>query len=289
MRRACIDIGSNTTRLLVADCGDGSLREIRQDRVFTRIGAELRGDGRISAAKVAEVVEVVHRQLELAHALGADWVAAVATAALRQAENRDELLGALEQRCGLTASILTGEEEARLAFCGAAGTLDRPVQGPLAVIDVGGGSSEVAVGLVDQGVSWWRSLEIGSGALAEECFTGDPPGPAELAAAGAVAGAVTADLDPPPVAAAIAVGGSATSLGRLAGEVLDPPAIVRAIGLLASLPASDVARRFSLDVDRVRLLPAGLLILQHISRRLGVPLRVGRGGVREGVLLEAPA
>jgi exopolyphosphatase / guanosine-5'-triphosphate,3'-diphosphate pyrophosphatase len=282
---ACIDIGSNTTRLLVADCDGAGLSEVHQDRVFTRLGPELRGTGRISPAKVAEIVEVVGRQRELARDLGTERVSAVATAALRRAENRDELLAALEAGCGLAVTVLTGEEEARLAFRGAAGTLEAPAHGPLAVVDVGGGSSEIAVGLAAEGVSWWRSLEIGSGVLAQDCFTGDPPGPAELACAGAVAGAATADLDPPSVAEAVAVGGSATSLGRLAGRVLDPPAITRAVAVLASLPAGEVARRFTLDVERVRLLPAGLLILEQISRRLGVPLRIGRGGVREGVLL----
>jgi exopolyphosphatase / guanosine-5'-triphosphate,3'-diphosphate pyrophosphatase len=102
-----------------------------------------------------------------------------------------------------------------------------------------------------------------------------------------VAGALNGLEVPHPVAEAVAVGGSATSLRRLAGPSLDGEAFTRALKLLCSGPAVDVARRFALDLDRVRLMPAGLLILQAASDRFGATLHVGRGGLREGILLEA--
>jgi exopolyphosphatase/guanosine-5'-triphosphate,3'-diphosphate pyrophosphatase len=96
-----------------------------------------------------------------------------------------------------------------------------------------------------------------------------------------------AGVDVPHPVEAVAVGGSATSLRRLAGPLLDADAFRRALHLLASEPRAEVARRFALDLDRVRLLPAGLVILEAASELFGTSLQIARGGVREGVLLEA--
>ena len=93
-------------------------------------------------------------------------------------------------------------------------------------------------------------------------------------------------LEVPAPALAVAVGGSATSLRRLVGAVLDHETLERAMRVLSSTPIADVARRFELEPERVRLLPAGILILEAASDRLGVPLQIGRGGLREGVILE---
>ena len=131
MRRACIDIGSNTTRLLVAECEADQLHEVHQDRAFTQIGRGIAGDGTIDASKIAEVVDVVAAQLEHARELGSREVLGVATAAIRRAANGAELVSAIESACGLRVRILSGEEEARLAFVGAAGTLGhRPAGAP---------------------------------------------------------------------------------------------------------------------------------------------------------------
>jgi exopolyphosphatase/guanosine-5'-triphosphate,3'-diphosphate pyrophosphatase len=94
-------------------------------------------------------------------------------------------------------------------------------------------------------------------------------------------------VDPPHPTAAVAVGGSATSLARMAGQVLDAAALARSLGALASEPSDAVARRWLIDPQRARLLPAGLLILEAMAQRLGAPITVGRGGIREGVVLEA--
>jgi exopolyphosphatase/guanosine-5'-triphosphate,3'-diphosphate pyrophosphatase len=94
-------------------------------------------------------------------------------------------------------------------------------------------------------------------------------------------------LEVPRPAEAVAVGGSATSLRRLAGPVLDGDAFNRSLAVLGAEPAGVIARRFELDIERVRLLPAGLLILQAAAERFAAPLRIGLGGIREGLLLEA--
>jgi exopolyphosphatase/guanosine-5'-triphosphate,3'-diphosphate pyrophosphatase len=289
VRHACIDIGSNTTRLLVAECDGERVLDIHQERAFTRIGHGLRENGTITQQKLAEVAEVVAAQVVLAQQLGVVAIHGVATAAIRRAANGAELLSAIESECGLVVTVLSAEEEARLAFVGAARTLDHVPDGPLGVVDVGGGSSELVVGTAPDQVGWWTSFALGSGDLADAFLRSDPPGADELSAARAhVAGALDGLGMPHPVEA-VAVGGSAASLSRLAGPCLDADTFERALGLLASCRAADIARRFALDRDRVRLLPAGLLILEAASRLFGVTLAVGRGGIREGVLLEAAA
>ena len=286
---ACIDIGSNTTRVLVAEASDGGLTEVLQRRAFTRIGSALRADGDIGPAKLDEVAGVVAEQVRLARAAGADRLRIVATAAIRGAGNRDGFCARIREAAGVEVEILDGEEEARLAFAGATKTLGRRLEGRVAVADIGGGSSELAVGTLDGGVEWSASFRIGSGVLADAHLRSDPPAPSELRAIEAHAAGVFADLDPPPSGCAVAVGGSATSLRRLVGAVLEPETLQRAVRVLAGDSCEVVARRFGLDPERVRLLPAGILILDAVSRCLGQPLQIGCGGLREGVCLELAA
>jgi exopolyphosphatase/guanosine-5'-triphosphate,3'-diphosphate pyrophosphatase len=287
VRGACIDIGSNTTRLLVADRDSGELREVHQERAFTRIARGLGEDGTISPAKIAEVADVVSDQLRRARQLGAEHIDAVATAAIRRAGNGDELVAAVRAGCGLEIRVLTDVEEARLAFVGAVGTVAAPADGLLGVADVGGGSSELVVGQAPDAVTWCASLAIGSGDLADEFLRSDPPSIDELERAHASVTQRLDGIEAPRPELGIAVGGSATSLRRMAGDVLDDASCERALSLLASAPAAELSGRYGLDLERVRLLPAGLLILRGCAERLGVPLQIGRGGIREGVLLEA--
>jgi exopolyphosphatase/guanosine-5'-triphosphate,3'-diphosphate pyrophosphatase len=282
----CIDIGSNTTRVLVADACDGQLRELLQRRVFTRIGQGMKPGEEIPRAKIEEVADVVASHRRLAESAGAKPVRTVATAAIRGAANRDEFVGVVGERGGVEVSILDGEEEARLAFLGATRTLGRALHGTVGVVDVGGGSTEIALGTLGGGVAWWDSFRLGSGQLAEEHAIGDPPTPADLQAMGAYAEQVLAECDVPRPDTAVAVGGSAASLRRLVGPALGPGTARRALDALCGAPCTDVAARLALDPQRVRLMPAGLLILDAASRRLGCPLLIGRGGLREGVLLE---
>jgi exopolyphosphatase / guanosine-5'-triphosphate,3'-diphosphate pyrophosphatase len=287
VRRACIDIGSNTTRLLVADCDGDRLVAVHEERVFTHVGRGLLGDGTISPAKITEVAAGVAEQGRLARELGAAKLYAVATAGIRRAGNGDALVHAIREACGIPVRVLSGEQEARLAFVGAARTLGHEPDGQLGVVDVGGGSSELVVGRPPDEVTWCTSFALGSGDLAEDCLRSDPPSEQELSTARAQVATALAGIEPPRPAEAVAVGGSAASLFRLAGSRLDSETFVRLLGLLAAERASDIARRFAIDVQRVRLLPAGLLILQGASELFGASLQVARGGLREGVLLEA--
>jgi exopolyphosphatase/guanosine-5'-triphosphate,3'-diphosphate pyrophosphatase len=285
VRRACIDIGSNTTRLLVAECEGRRLTEVHQQRSFTHIGRALGDDGTIASAKIAEVCEVVASQRRSAVELGATEVYCVATASIRRARNGEQLAHEVARSCpGLSVEILSGEAEARLAFIGAAAALESGVPGPLAVVDVGGGSSEIVVGRTPDVVLWWASLPVGSGDLAQQ-LRADPPSVEELSSARRHASNAFGSLEPPEAALAIAVGGSATSLRRLAGPILDARALERALQILSTCRADQLARRFELDIERVRLLPAGVTMLRAVSELLGLALLVGSGGLREGVLL----
>jgi exopolyphosphatase/guanosine-5'-triphosphate,3'-diphosphate pyrophosphatase len=288
VRRACIDIGSNTTRLLVADCDGERLLEVHQERVFTHVRRGLTGNEEIAADKIAEVATVVAAQVNMARDLGAADVRGVATAAVRRAANRDALLAAVHRACGLEVQILSAEDEARLAFAGAARTLGYDPAGPLGVVDAGGGSCELVVGTVPDQVTWFASFELGSGVVADECLRSDPPTAEDLARARARVREVLNGVAPPATTRVVAVGGSATSLRRIAGPVLDAGAFHRVLSLLSGAPAVDVARRFSLDEDRARLLPGGLLILEAAAELFAAPLEVANGGLREGLLLEAP-
>jgi exopolyphosphatase/guanosine-5'-triphosphate,3'-diphosphate pyrophosphatase len=283
---ACIDIGSNTTRLLVAEPGTDGLREIAQERAFTRLGRGLAEGGAVPAGKVTELVAVVAAQTRRARTLGADPVRAVATAALRRAANGAEVLAAVRREAGVAVDLLSEDEEARLAFAGATAALDPGSTGWVGVVDVGGGSTEIVCGTPAAGVSWSRSFRAGSGDLAERHLRSDPPTAAELAAVRSEAADALAGVTAPPVDLALAVGGSATSLCRLVGPALDREALERAIVALTAGPADAVARKADLDPERVRLLPAGIAILAAASAVLSGPLRIARGGLREGVLLE---
>jgi exopolyphosphatase/guanosine-5'-triphosphate,3'-diphosphate pyrophosphatase len=282
---ACIDIGSNTTRLLVADTGNGQLRELVNQRAFTRIGKSVDAGGSIPAPKIAETADVVAKQLNVAREVGAEHVVTVATAAIRNAPNRHELLAAVEQ-AGTRMDVLSGEEEARLCFVGATRTLLAPVDGTIAVIDVGGGSSEIAIGEPDGAMAWSESFRVGSGFLADAYLRSDPPSVDELEKVRRHVAGTFEGLAPPPADEAVAVGGTATSLRRLLGAELSHETLERGIRVLSTTPIDEVAARFELDVERIRLLPAGILVLEAISDLLGLPLRIARGGLREGVLLE---
>jgi exopolyphosphatase/guanosine-5'-triphosphate,3'-diphosphate pyrophosphatase len=279
---ACIDIGSNTTRLLVADAAPDGLRVVHQERAFTRLGST----GEISQAKVDEVASTVAAQASLARSLGAERIRAVGTAALRAAGNREVVVAAIERESGVMVDVLSGVEEAGLAFLGATRTLGHVPIGEVGVVDVGGGSTEIVCGTVARGVTWSASLAVGSGFLAEHYLRSDPPAAAELRAVREHVAGVLEGLDPPRPRVAYAVGGSATSLGRLVGGILDHDALGEALRILGSVPVDEIAARYDLDARRVRLLPAGIVLLDEAVAALDAPLQVSGGGVREGVILD---
>lgn len=283
---AAIDIGSNTTRVLVAEPVDGQLRKVMEQRAYTRINRALDDHGAIPAGKVGEVAKVVATQVRLARELGAEAIRSVATAAIRGASNGEQAAKTIGDASGIPVEIIGEEEEGRLSFVGATKTLGHPVEGRVAVVDVGGGSTEIALGTVPGGVEAVHSWRVGSGALADELIASDPPSAAEIRAVRDRIDDVFDGAEVEHPSQAVAVGGSATSVRRLVGAVLEPETLERGIRVLAGEPAADVARRFELDPERVRLLVTGVLLLEKASELLGRPLQIGRGGLREGVILD---
>lgn len=283
---AAIDIGSNTTRVLVAEPVDGQLKKVMEQRAYTRINKALGKKGEILPEKVEEVAEIVATQVRLAQELGAETIRAVATAAIREASNGKRVAKAIGEAAGVPIDILSDEEEGRLSFIGATKGLGHPVDGKIGVVDVGGGSTEVILGTVSGGVEEVRSWRVGSGALADDLIASDPPSAAEIRKVRDRIEDIFEGVEIEHPAQAVAVGGSATSLRRLVGTVLEYETLERGIRVLCGDPSADVARRFELDPVRVRILTTGVLLLEKVSELLGQPLQIGKGGLREGVILD---
>jgi exopolyphosphatase / guanosine-5'-triphosphate,3'-diphosphate pyrophosphatase len=283
---AAIDIGSNTTRVLVAEPQEGQLRKVLEQRAYTRIDKASKRKGKIVPEKIAELADVVDTQVRLAQEMEAEAIRVVATAAIREAKNTSDVVAEISRVSGLPVDVLSDQEEGRLAFLGASKTLGHPVEGELAVVDVGGGSSEIVFGSVDAGVREVLSFKIGSGTLAEDFLANDPPSAGEIRSLRDHIADFFEDVDVAQPAQAVAVGGSATSLRTLVGAVLEYETLERAVRVLAGDPIIEVAKKFELDPRRVRILPAGVLLLEKLAELLGQPLQIGKGGLREGVILD---
>jgi exopolyphosphatase / guanosine-5'-triphosphate,3'-diphosphate pyrophosphatase len=295
VRCACIDIGTNTTRLLVADAGGGALEPVAEQRAFTQLSRACGPGETLGPRALRALAEVVAAQARAARAHGAVALRVVATAALRRAENGRAVCAALSEAAGVEVELLGAEEEARLAFAGAVGAAAAGAAaagpgapgaagaGTILVTDVGGGSTQLVAGTLADGPAWSASLPLGSGDLAAAYLRSDPPAPAELDALRAAVAAVLGGLDVAPAERRLAVGGSATSLRRLAGPALDADGLAAAMAALCEQSAAAAAERFAIAPERARLLPAGIAVLVALTARLG-PFEVACGGLREGVV-----
>ena len=283
---AAVDIGSNTTRVLVAEPQEGQLRKVMEQRAYTRFDKDSKRKGRITDEKIAELAVVVTTQVRLAEELGGEAIRIVATAAIRESKNAEAAAQRIAEAAGIGVDVLSEEEEGRLAFIGATKTLGHPVEGEIGVVDVGGGSSEIILGTVAEGVRRVHSFKIGSGAVAEEFLTKDPPSASEIRSLRDYIDDFFDGVEVDQPAQAVAVGGSATSLRTLVGAVLEYETLERAVRVLTGDPIVEVAKRFELDPRRVGILPAGVLILEKLSELLGQPLQIGKGGLREGIILD---
>ncbi len=284
MRVGVIDVGSNTVRLLVAARAGSALVPLREQRAFLGLGEEIESYGYISEAKLCETARCVGEQAAAARELGLHQLEVVVTAPGRQSANAGDLVSALRSAAGAAVRVLAPEEEGRLAFAGAlAGVDDLPET--VAVADVGGGSTEVVVG-TPLGPAWERSLDLGSVRLTHRLELDDPPGKAALAEARNEARRATAGLTPPLPKLALATGGTARALRKIAGRQLGRKQLEATARVLCERTSEDVARRWDIDPRRARTLLAGCLILAELQERLAVPFAVARTGLREGVALE---
>jgi exopolyphosphatase / guanosine-5'-triphosphate,3'-diphosphate pyrophosphatase len=277
-----IDVGSNTVRLVVAKGG----RQLVSQRAMLHLGADIELHGSIPPKKLAAVARLVGSYADLARQAGAVDLAVLITSPGRQAANGNELFAVISAAARCPTRILSAAEEARLGFAGALEAAAPPIRRRVAVVDVGGGSAQVVVGTRRGGPEWLRSIDLGSQRLTSRMLPADPPGAAAIGAARAEAAGYLDAFDPPEPRLALAVGGSARALRRIVGGILGANELERALVVLADTPATELVRRFGIDGDRVGTLPAGAAILAELQSHLASPLRVVRGGVREGALLE---
>jgi exopolyphosphatase/guanosine-5'-triphosphate,3'-diphosphate pyrophosphatase len=285
VRVGVIDVGSNTVRLLVAN-GDETLA---QRRVVLGLGGAIEESGSIPEPKLAETTACVAELVAIAHRQAVEQLEVLVTSPGRQAANGDELLERLAAAAKVPVRLLTAADEGRLAFLGAIASRTGLRDKVVAVCDVGGGSAQVTIGTADGGIAWTRSLDIGSRRLASRSLPGDPPGEEAVEQARAEVAPYLDGFAPPRPHVALAVGGSARSLRSLVGSRLGTAELRQGLDLLARTPSDELADGYGLDRDRVPTLAAGAVILAAIQERLGVPLRLGRGGLREGAVLELEA
>ena len=256
-RVAAVDLGTNSTRLLVADVEDGAVEEVVRRTVVTRLGEGVDARRRLLPVPVARVRNVLSDFRREAEALGAERTLAVATSAVRDAENGEAFLGEVEWSYGFATRLLSGDEEAALTRAGvgrvAAGTL---------LLDVGGGSTELVAG------ESRTSLDIGSVRVTERHLHSDPPTGEELAAAAA---AVASLLPPLEVRAAVGVAGTVGQLAVLLGE--GTMRLGRIEELLDRLAAMTLAERRALpglDPARAPVIVGGALIVREVLRHYGL-------------------
>lgn len=283
MRAAVVDIGSNTARLLVAEIRKGRIVPVREERVYLGLGAEILHNGSVGAAKLAETAEVARSFSKLARKSGADELDVIVTAPGRQAGNPEELLSTVARASGTVARILSAREEGELAYEGAL-TGDDVGGRRVAVCDVGGGSTEIVVGDGGRPSFWCASVDLGSLRLTAACLGDDPPSGKAIAAAEQLARDLFAEVEPPAAELALAVGGSARALAKLVGPMLGEGELTTALGLAGAKRATKVARAFGMDEQRARVLPAGAIVLREAMRRLGRPLQLAHGGLREAAV-----
>jgi exopolyphosphatase/guanosine-5'-triphosphate,3'-diphosphate pyrophosphatase len=278
---AVLDVGSNTTRLLVARVEQGEIVALDKDKVRLPLGEEIERFGAVSDVHVAGVAKAVRKLAKRARAHGVDSLDVFLTAPGRQSANADELVAALTRASGVPVRVLSKDEEGRLAYGGAVATASIDLPARIAVCDVGGASTEIAIGSPAAAPDWIESVDLGSVRLTTRV--------ASVVEAAAEAAAAFDHLVPERVEAALAVGGSARAARRLVGSHLGAEELAEALRLIEKEPGRALSRRFGVDRARARILPAGIVLLAEVQRLLGVPLVVCNGGIREGAVLASAA
>lgn len=305
MRRAAIDIGTISVRLLVADVELPQIEEVLRDGRVVHLGEGLAETGSISPEATSRALEAVHDFVEASFELGVRRMSAVATSAVRDADNSAALMKLLSDM-DVDPEIISGEREAELAFLGA--TAKRPGDDVL-VVDVGGGSTELAFGstsvsdFVDSRLQISASVDVGARRVTDRFFTGDPPTAAELEAASewidAELAPVVARLPERPQGI-IGLSGTITSLSaiHLGLEPYDPDVVdgsmlsldeVRAVRLRLQAMTPEERRRVDgLEPSRASVIVAGALVIERLLVNVGVDhLTVSEADILWGILIDA--
>jgi len=276
---AVVDVGTNSTRLLVAEVAGGRVHELQRRTIVTRLGEGVDREGLLSDAAMERVFEACAQFREAIDAAGVERVVALLTSAVRDAANGAEFQHQLEQRFAFEARTIPGEREAHLTYVGA--TAARPHEHPTMVLDIGGGSTEVVVGH-GQEIDFFVSTQLGSVRHTERHLHTDPPTPDELAACRAAARAELERAVPAEVRRrvqeGIAVAGTPTSFAavelgldpydsdRVEGHRLTLAACERILAELAALPVAERRQVTGLHPDRAPTIVAGGAILAEAMR-----------------------
>jgi exopolyphosphatase / guanosine-5'-triphosphate,3'-diphosphate pyrophosphatase len=298
-RVAVIDVGSNSTRLLIADV-DGSVSVIERQSRVTRLGRGVDLSGQLADEAIEAACAAIADYVEICRESGAEQIAAIATSAVRDASNGDAFVAELRERFGLSARVLDGEEEARLTYRGA--TAEHIPSTPTLVIDIGGGSTEMIVGNGTE-IAFHTSLQAGVVRHTERHIAADPPTAVELEELAGdvrtlIADALVDDLHT-RASAGIAVAGTPTSLAavelglepydpaRVHGHVLSLETIQRLLSRFASAPLDERIAIPGLHPDRAPTIIAGCVILIEAMRAFGLDrIQVSEHDILYGMALE---
>jgi exopolyphosphatase / guanosine-5'-triphosphate,3'-diphosphate pyrophosphatase len=274
---AAIDIGTNTTRLIVAEVSGSSLQELERRTTITRLGEGVDRSGSLSEAGIGRVFETLAGYLEIADELHADRALALATSAVRDASNGGDFLSEVESRFGFEVRLLSGNEEALLAFRGA--TIGRTLTQSVLVVDIGGGSTELVVGDAS-GPSFHISLDIGAVRLSERYLHSDPPTPTELEHCRTIVRELLVDRIPAAVLreprGAIGNAGTITTIAaldqrlpaydrdRVHGYSISRHAVYEQLARLAALPLSERRLVPALEPERAPVIVAGAIVCREL-------------------------
>jgi exopolyphosphatase/guanosine-5'-triphosphate,3'-diphosphate pyrophosphatase len=297
-RFATVDVGSNTVLLLVAERRGGQLVPVAERAEITRLGRGVDGTGLLDAGAIRDTVAVLAEYARQARALGAERIACVATSAARDARNGADFFAAARQAAGLSPEVISGDEEARLVYLTAWRDFG---PGPLAVLDVGGGSTECIVG-EGPALRGWTSLQVGAVRLTERHVRRNPIPAGERAALRDGARRALEPLEAlPPADGArlVGVAGTVTTLCAVALALPrhDPQQVhgaeltlAEVEGLLADLARLSVADRMALpgmEPKRADVIVAGGVVVAEAMRRWGFDrLTVSDRGVRWGLMYD---
>jgi len=305
-RYAAIDIGTNSVRLLI---GDGVTTDERLMRI-TRLGRGVDTTGRLDPAGIAATLDALREYREVMDRFDLGGVRATATSAARDASNRDDFFGPATEVIGVVPELLSGEEEARLSFVGATAELD-PLDGPFLVVDIGGGSTEFAVGRADDqgGIAFEAgvSIDVGCVRMTERYLLSDPPDPAELSSCLSVLALHWDDVRvavPQAFEAARLVGLAGTVVNVAAVElglaaydrnathhfVLTKDAVEDVFRTLATETIEDRKHNPGLEAARADVIVGGLCILVSIMRNFGFDeCLVSESDILDGLLASQTA
>jgi exopolyphosphatase / guanosine-5'-triphosphate,3'-diphosphate pyrophosphatase len=300
-RVAAVDIGTNSTRLLVADLDDGRITDVERDTRITRLGEGVDERRRLLPVPIARVRNVLTDYRRRIEALGAERTLAIATSAIRDAENGEAFLGEIEWSYGFATRLLSGHDEALMTYRGV--TSERQLEAGTVIIDIGGGSTELIAGEPD-GVHWHDSLDIGSVRLTERFLHSDPPTAAELDACAAQARALLGERIPEEIRSvtttAIGVAGTITSIAALAlglerydrdrvhGSRLSAEDLSAQLDRLAAVPLAERRTFRPLDPDRAPVIVAGAVIAREALTFFGLDaLEISERDILDGAALAA--